>query len=156
MHHAYVLSSAITAEVVLPGDPPAAGQSYSLMCTVTGAGSLNPTINYMYQWFKTTPSRTQVGTNSPTLTFDPLVLSDTGHYNCEVTITSNQLTQDVMLTSNDYEIRFGSEYTSNISSMLIQNSSSIVPVYYQFVQSRSVCDESWSLSKEQFTHVSIR
>ena len=128
MHHAYVLSSAITAEVVPPGDPPAAGQSYSLMCTVTGAGSLNPTINY--QWYQ---GQTEVGTNSPTLTFDPLVLSDTGHYNCEVTISSNQLTQGVMLTSNDYEIRFGSEYTSNSSSVLIQNFSSIVRVYYQFM-----------------------
>ena len=112
----YVLSSAITVEVVLPSDPPAAGQSYSLMCTVTGADSLNPTINYMYQWFKTTPSRTQVGTNSPTLTFDPLFLSDTGQYNCEVTVSSSFLSQDVLITSSNYEIMFSiaSKYTSNI------------------------------------------
>ena len=117
VHHACVLSSAITVEVILPGDPPAAGQSYSLMCTVTGEDSLNSTINY--QWFKTTPSRTQVETNSPTLTFDPLVLSDTGQYNCEVTVSSNQLSQDVLITSSNYEIMFSSKYTSNIRSTLM-------------------------------------
>ena len=101
-------SPALTAEVVPPGDPPVLGQSYSLMCIVTGAGSLNPTINY--QWFKTTPNRTQVGTNSPTLTFDPLVLSDAGLYSCEATISSYQLSQDVTITSNEYEIRFASKY----------------------------------------------
>ena len=109
--------------MVLPGDPPAAGQSYSFMCTVTGADSLNPTINY--QWFKTTPSRTQVGTNSPTLTFDPLDLSDTGHYNCEVTVSSNQLSQNVLITSSNYEIMFSSKCTSNIRSTLLRSTNSL-------------------------------
>ena len=95
------MSPAITAKVVPPGNPPAAGQSYSLTCTVTGADSLNPIINY--QWFKTTPNRTEVGTNSPTLTFDPLVLSNAGLYNCEATLV---LTQDVTVVSSDYEVQF--------------------------------------------------
>ena len=96
-------SPAITAEVVPPDDPPIFGQSYSLMCIVTGADSLNPTINY--QWFKTTPNRTQVGTNSPTLTFVPLVLSDAGQYGCETTLVS-VLSQDVTVVSSDHEVQF--------------------------------------------------
>ena len=104
----YYVSLVITAEVVSSGDPPAVGQNYSLVCTVIGADVFNPTINY--QWFKTTPSRTQVGTNSPTLTFDPLLLSDAGQYNCEATVSSSLLQQDITITSRFYEIRFASKH----------------------------------------------
>ena len=97
----------ITAEVVLPGDPPAAGQSYSLMCTVTGADSLNSTINY--QWFKTTPSRTQVGTNSLTLTFDPLDLSDAGQYECIVSASSPFLVGPLTDTSDTVNLNIQSK-----------------------------------------------
>ena len=94
--------SEITAGVVPPSDPPAFGQSYTLRCTVTGADSLNPTIN----WFRTTPNRTQVGTNSPTFTFEPLVLSDAGQYSCEVTVSSTFVTEAITAVYVAYTIKF--------------------------------------------------
>ena len=101
-----ILFSAITAEVIPPVNFPAAGQNYSLMCTVSGADSLYPTINH-YQWVHT---RSQVGTNSPTLTFDPLVLSDAGQYSCEVTISSSLLSRNITIVSKHYRLRFISKF----------------------------------------------
>ena len=101
--------SAITVELISPSDPPAAGERYSIMCAVTRPDKLNLAINY--QWFKTTNSRTQVGTNSPTLTFDPLVLSDAGQYSCEVTVSSSLLSQDIAIVSQHYRLKFISKFT---------------------------------------------
>ena len=111
--------SAITVEVISPSDPPAAGERYSLMCTVTGVDSLNPTINY--QWFKTTTNRTQVGTNSPILTFDPLVLSDAGQYSCEVTVSSSLLSQDTIIVSKNYHLKFFSKFTDVAKCVFSEN-----------------------------------
>ena len=101
------LYSAIIAVVGPPDDPPTFEQRYSLMCSVTGAVSINPTINY--QWFKTAPRRIEVGTNSPILTFDTLVLSDAGQYSCEVTVSSSLLSQAATVGSRDYNLRFPSK-----------------------------------------------
>ena len=99
----------ITPEVVPIFELPAVGYNYSLVCRLTGIDSLNPTI--MYQWFKVSPGQTQVGTNSPTLTFDPLVLSDAAQYICEVTVSvSNYTSQFISISSNNYEIRFPSKH----------------------------------------------
>lgn len=108
MHILYP-SPAITVEAFPPRDPPTAGQSYSLVCTVNGADSLNATITY--QWFKTNPSQTQLGINSHILTFDPLVVSDAGHYSCEVIVSSDRLSRDITITSSRYEIRFSCKYS---------------------------------------------
>ena len=77
------------------------------MCSVTGAVSINPTINY--QWFKTAPRRIEVGANSPILTFDTLVLSNAGQYSCEVTVSSSLLSQAATVVSRDYNLRFPSK-----------------------------------------------
>ena len=62
-------------------------QHYLLNCNVTVVdSSLNPTMTY--QWTKDNGTQTQVGTNSNTLSFASLKLSDAGRYKCEVTITS--------------------------------------------------------------------
>ena len=103
----HFLYSVIVAVVGPPDDPPTFEQRYSLMCSVTGAVSINPTITY--QWFKTTPRRIEVGTNSPILTFDTLVLSDAGQYSCEVTVSSSLLSQDATVVSRDYNLRFPSK-----------------------------------------------
>ena len=101
-------SAIVNVAVISPADDlPTFGQRYTLTCTVTGADSLSPTSTY--QWFKTTPSRTRVGTNSHTLTFDPLDLSDAGHYSCQVTVFSSFLLRDVTVVSDDYNLRFPSK-----------------------------------------------
>ena len=66
----------------------------SLTCDVTGADNLNPMITY--QWTRNDGStQTPVGTNSDTLTFSPLRLSNAGDYNCNVTISSTLLNSPI-------------------------------------------------------------
>ena len=64
-----------------------AGQNCTLVCSVSGIGSSNPTISY--QWIKNNgATQTQVGSNSNTLAFSSLRLSDAGQYTCRVTVGS--------------------------------------------------------------------
>ena len=68
------------------------GQRYILNCNVTESdvySLLNPTMTY--QWTKDNGTQTQVGTNSNTLSFASLKLSEAGRYKCGVTITSASL-----------------------------------------------------------------
>ena len=68
---------------------------YTLTCAVTGAENLSPTITY--QWTKDNgATQTQVGTNSNTLSFSPLSLSDAGRYTCTVTVSSPYLSGDLV------------------------------------------------------------
>ena len=70
------------------------GQHYFLTCNFTVVNSLlNPTMTY--QWTKNNGTQTQVGTNSNTLSFASLKLSDAGRYKCEVTITSSSFNEDI-------------------------------------------------------------
>ena len=71
---------------------------YTLTCAVTGAGILSPTITY--QWTRDNgTTQTQVGTNSNTLSFSLLSLSDAGRYTCGVTVSSPYLNSDIMAAS---------------------------------------------------------
>ena len=72
---------------------PTAGEDYQLTCDVLGAENLKPTITY--QWIKNSSSQIQVESNSNTLSFTPLRLSDAANYVCTVTIASNYLTGDI-------------------------------------------------------------
>ena len=72
---------------------------YMLICSVSGAENLNPTITY--QWTRNNGTQTQVGTNSNTLSFSPLRLSDVGQYTCEVTISSSFLNSEITMDSSD-------------------------------------------------------
>ena len=79
------------------------GQSgYSLTCDVTGDENLNPTITY--QWTQTNGTMTQVGTNSNSLFFSSLSLSDAGRYTCSVTVSSLYLNSNVMALSSNSEV----------------------------------------------------
>jgi hypothetical protein len=64
-----------------------AGKNCTLVCSVSGIGSSNPTI--AYQWTKNNGSAPiQVGGNSNMLVFSSLRLSDAGQYTCQVTVGS--------------------------------------------------------------------
>ena len=65
-----------------------AGQSCTLVCSVSGVGSSNlATISY--QWTKNNDTaQTHVGNNTDTLAFPSLRLSDAGQYTCRVTVGS--------------------------------------------------------------------
>ena len=72
--------------VAVSGDGiPAAGQSYTLTCSVSGASVTT------YQWRK---DGTVLSETRPILSFSPLRLSDAGQYTCEVTVNSITLTDD--------------------------------------------------------------
>ena len=96
MHHFLLrLFSAPPVSVqVSDGATPTAGQSYQLTCTVSGAENLDPIITY--RWTRNSGSgQTQVGTTR-ILRFAPLQLSNAGGYVCEVIISSNYLTGDIV------------------------------------------------------------
>ena len=71
---------------------PTAGEDYNLVCSVLGAEQLNPIITY--QWRKTSDN-SDIGTNSNTLPFAPVRVSDMGNYSCMITITSNYLLENI-------------------------------------------------------------
>ena len=85
---------------------PTAGENYLLTCTESGAENLNPTITY--RWIKN--NSTLVGTNSNTLFFTPLRLTDAATYVCEVIISSNYLSGDIIaMNVNPQDVRIQSE-----------------------------------------------
>ena len=71
-----------------------AGERYALTCRVLEAENLHPSITY--QWTKNTSSgQIQVGTDSSTLSFTPVRLSDAANYFCTVAMTSDYLTSSI-------------------------------------------------------------
>jgi len=79
--------------VITPAGTAMVGQSYSLICSVSGANSLSPTSTY--RWYNESSNpRSQVGTAS-TYTLNPLQPYHAGQYTCEVTVTSPYLNGDL-------------------------------------------------------------
>ena len=101
----------VTAHISDEGIP-TAGQRYSLTCSVSGAEGLNDT-TITYQWTKNNGTQTQVETNSNTLSFSPLRLSDAGEYTCEIIVISNSLIKDATASFKHFV---------NVSSKQIQTS----------------------------------
>ena len=99
----------VSVQVTDRGATPAAGETHQLTCSVSGADNLNPTTTY--RWTKNSGSgQTQVGTNSSTLSFTLLRLSDAASYVCEVTISSSYLTGDITAMNVDpQDVRIQSE-----------------------------------------------
>ena len=83
-----------------------AGENYLLTCSVLGAENLNPAITY--RWIKNNSSL--VGTNSNTLFFTPLRLTDAATYVCEVIISSNYLTDIIAMNATSQDVRIQSEF----------------------------------------------
>ena len=101
----------ISVMVTANGAPELGQNGYSLTCGVSGAGNLSPTITY--RWTRDNGTQTQVGTNSNTLSFSPLRLSDVGQYTCGVTITSPFLNSEITMgSSNSQTVTLQSELLS--------------------------------------------
>ena len=96
------------------------GQSgYSLTCDVTGDENLNPTITY--QWTRNNGTMTQVGTNSNTLSFSSLSLSDAGRYTCSVTVSSPYLNSNVMaLSSSSEDVVFECKLANECNRIIVK------------------------------------
>ena len=94
---------AISACISDEGNIPTAGQSNTLTCNVSGDEDLNLTITY--QWTKNNGTQTHVGTNSNTLSFFFLRLSDAGQYTCQVNVTSPYLHNVINTASKLYELQ---------------------------------------------------
>ena len=105
---------AISVQITVSGTPRLGQSSYSLICDVNGAESLNPTITY--RWTKHNGTLTQIqqdGANPEVLSFSPLRLSDAGQYACQATVSSPFLNNDTT-TMDTQDVRFQSEFRYNI------------------------------------------
>ena len=81
---------------------------YTLTCDVSGADSLNPTINY--QWTRN-DERVPDG-SSRTLNLPSLSLSTAGDYTCNVTINSTLLTSAIPASAGTFQrVEIQSELT---------------------------------------------
>lgn len=82
-----------------------AGKSYTLICNVSHPKYLNPT--FEYQWFKDNGTLTRVGTNSSTLSFHFLRLSDIGWYTCTIIIDYTHVSGPTShVSSRAFELQF--------------------------------------------------
>ena len=98
----------VQIQISAGGATPTAGESYQLICNVSGAENLNPTTTY--RWTRSSGTEVQVGADPSILSFTPLRLIDAASYVCEVTISSNYLTDDIAaMTINPQDIRIQSE-----------------------------------------------
>ena len=84
------------------------GQNHELICNASGAEKLKPRISYRWTKMNDTGTVTEVGTNSSTLSFSSLYLSDAGRFTCEVTITSDFLTGSIT-KENTTKLQFSSK-----------------------------------------------
>ena len=99
------------------------GSSYVLTCDVSGDETLSSTLAYQWTWDNGT-IQVPVGTNSSTLSFSPLSLSDTGRYTCSVTVSSPYLNSNIIATSSgatSQTIVFQSEFVGLHLSPIIKD-----------------------------------
>ena len=91
--HCLLIVPTISVEISTSGTP-IVGESYTLMCSVTGVESLNATINF--EWRKSDGS---LVSSNAVLTFSPLFSSDGGHYICNATVNSPYLENDFVTSA---------------------------------------------------------
>jgi hypothetical protein len=88
---------------VIPG-----GQDFSLKCTISGEEALNSILTY--QWTKNNSTgQLQVGSNTSTLSFPSLRLSDAGKYSCQVRVSSRYLRDALNVTSAPFDVHLKGE-----------------------------------------------
>ena len=104
--------------VIFESATPYAGNDIKLVCNIQLSGALTTNeVSASVKWFRygiqyravSTPSGSG-GTLQSILFFNPLVLSDSGIYSCEVILTANQRTSPVRKTSPQLTLTVHSEY----------------------------------------------
>ena len=86
------------------------GQAFSLKCTISGVEALNPILTY--QWIKSNSTgRMQVGSNTSTLSFSSLRLSDAGQYSCQVIVSSFYLRDALNVTSAPFDVHLQGKFS---------------------------------------------
>ena len=93
----FYLELTIFAEISSTGTT-VAGQSYTLHCNVIGIEKFTPILSY--KWTKNNGTLTHIGSDSKTLSFSPLRLSDAGQYFCHVAASSDITNEHVANTSS--------------------------------------------------------
>ena len=93
--------------IIADGTTPTTGQSFLLTCSISGAEKLNSVITY--RWTKNNGMQTHVGTNSNTLSFLSLRLSDKGQYICQATVRSDYLSRAIEVSSGPFELQIPSK-----------------------------------------------
>ena len=89
----YTIVPTVSAEISTSGAP-IAGESYTLMCSVTGVQSLNATTNF--EWRK---SDGRLVSSNAVLVFSSLFSSHEGRYTCDATVSSSYLENDFVLSA---------------------------------------------------------
>ena len=104
----FAFISAPVIEVLLSdGGILTVGENHTFTCNISGIQNLNSTI--VYKWTKNNGTQSRVGTNSNTLSFFSLRLSDSGEYTCMVTITSAYLNSNISNTTTG-DLKIESEW----------------------------------------------
>ena len=105
----FVLSFYPVVNQVTTSGPPVLGlNNYTLTCKALVANHLCPCAT-TYQWTKNNIiTELEVETESNTLSFSPLMLSDAGQYTCQATIWSFHI-NDVITVMQSQDVRIQSE-----------------------------------------------
>ena len=114
----FIVAPPITVKVTSSLNAPLmVGQTgNSLLCNISGADNLNPTI--AYQW--TRDGVTVQGGSSNILNFSPLRLSLAGVYTCSATVTSNFLNSAIEVSaSNNQTVTIEGEFNNVIGSIMV-------------------------------------
>ena len=100
LHNHIIIAPAITTRIISQPESPNLGQRHSLICRIEGADDLDLSINY--QWTKNSGGQDllQLTEMSFNLSFSALKLSDAGQYNCQVTVHSDHLNENIVINTS--------------------------------------------------------
>ena len=93
---------------IITGGSPMLGQNYTLTCRFFATCNLCHHI--MYQWTKNNGTLARLETETSTLSFSPLRLSDAGQFACQAIISIFYFSDDITVpTTGSQDIRVESE-----------------------------------------------
>ena len=94
----------LSVNVTSKGSIITGGQAFSLKCTISGPEALNSILTYQWTKNNSTGRMQVVGSNTSTLSFSSLRLSDAGQYSCQVIVTSQYLRDVFNVTSAPFDV----------------------------------------------------